>query len=478
MTSTPVFQPTWESLRQYTVPEWYKDAKFGIFIHWGVYSVPAFGNTWYPRHMYLPDMPEYEFHRKTFGPQDQFGYKDFIPLFKAEKFDPEAWADLFAQSGARFVMPVAEHHDGFCMYDTNLSRWNVAKMGPKRDVLGELSRAVRTRGMQLGVSSHRAEHWFFMNGGRLAPSDVQDPQYEDFYGPAALVPDIEEQHKDFEPHPHAAFLEDWLARSIELVDRYQPEIFWFDYWIEQTVFEPYLQRFAAYYYNKGLEWGKGVAINYKYSSFKEGTAVLDIERGQSGAIRPMLWQTDTSMSKNSWGYIRTNDYKTAASLIPDFVDIVSKNGVLLLNVGPRADGTIPEPEQDILREFGTWLKLNGEAIYNTRPWTVYGEGPTRVTEGAFSDTKRESYSTRDIRFTRKDNILYAAFLAWPGEQALIRLLHSSSSLKAEQIKQIRLLGLNEPIKWKQDDQGLHLQLPAQQVGKYAYVFKIECTDSL
>ncbi len=243
------YEPTWESLKQYQAPQWYMDAKFGIFIHWGVYCVPAFGNEWYPRNMYMQGSPEFEHHIKTYGPQSKFGYKDFIPMFKAEKFDPAAWAELFRKAGARYVMPVAEHHDGFAMYDCSLSPWNSVKMGPRRDIVGELASAVRKAGMVFGLSSHRAEHWFFMNGGRNFDSDVNDPKYEDFYGPAQAYPsDMRSEWKnlDWKPRPHAKHLEDWLARTCELVDKYQPQVVWFDWWIEQTVFQPYLQRFAAY----------------------------------------------------------------------------------------------------------------------------------------------------------------------------------------------------------------------------------------
>ena len=178
------YEPTWESLMQYTAPDWYRDAKFGIFIHWGLYAVPAFANEWYPRNMYLQGTKEFEHHVETYGPQSEFGYKDFIPMFKAEKYDPDAWAQLFAEAGAKFVVPVAEHHDGFAMYDTELSRWNAAKMGPHRDLIGDLAEAVRAHGLVFGLSSHRAEHWWFMNGGKAFDSDVQDPAYADFYGPA------------------------------------------------------------------------------------------------------------------------------------------------------------------------------------------------------------------------------------------------------------------------------------------------------
>jgi alpha-L-fucosidase len=218
---------------------------------------------------------------------------------------------------------------------------------------------------------------------------VQDPAYADFYGPPRPGPRIYSEgwhNRDWKPRPDAKFLEDWLARCCELVDKYQPQLFWFDWWIEQIVFQPYLQKFAQYYYNCGLEWQRGVAINYKLETFPKGAAVYDVERGQLKDVRPFFWQTDTSISKNSWSYVTEQDYKTSRAIIGDLVDIVSKNGALLLNIGPRPDGTIPEPEQEILRDIGKWLAVNGEAIYNTRPWHIYGEGPTNIPEGGFTDT--------------------------------------------------------------------------------------------
>ncbi|MBN1964550.1 MAG: alpha-L-fucosidase, partial [Anaerolineae bacterium] len=323
------FEATWESLANFTIPDWYQDAKFGIFIHWGIYAVPAFDNEWYSRNMYLQGSRAYEHHRQTYGPQSEFGYKDFIPQFKAERFDADAWIGLFKQAGARYVVPVAEHHDGFPMYDSAYSRWTAAKMGPQRDVIEELAQAARRQDVVFGLSHHRAEHWFFMNGGRQFDSDVQDPAYADFYGPAASGPPSEDpawHGRNWQPRPHAKFLEDWLARCIELVDNYRPQLFYFDWWIRQYVFEPYLQRFAAHYYNRGQEWGQGVAINCKNEAFPEGTVVFDVERGQLAEIRPLLWQTDTSVSKNSWCHIADHDYKAWTTILHDLIDIVSKNG--------------------------------------------------------------------------------------------------------------------------------------------------------
>lgn len=466
------FQPTWESLKNFQTPNWYLDGKFGIFIHWGLYSVPAFGNEWYPRNMYRQGTPEFQFHRERFGPQDRFGYKDFIPLFKAERYQPREWARLFREAGAKFIVPVAEHHDGFAMYDSALTRWTAARMGPRRDLIGELAQAVRDDGLVFGVSSHRAEHWWFMNGGREFDSDVNDPQYADFYGPATPITTTEWRNRDWEPRPDALFLEDWLARCCELVDRYRPQLFWFDWWIEQIVFQPYVQRFAAYYYNRGLEWGQGVAINYKHNTFAEGSAVMDVERGQLKSIRPLFWQNDTSISKNSWGYVTDQDYKTATHIIGDLVDVVSKNGAMLLNVGPRPDGTIPEPEVEILGEIGRWLAVNGEAIYGTRPWHVFGEGPTEVEEGHFTDTRRQPYTSQDIRFTQKEGALYAIALGRPAGELAVRSLGQGSPIAAEQIERVSLLGGDERLAWQQTPDALVIQTPEQPAGAHAWVFKL------
>lgn len=470
------FQPTWQSLQNYKVPEWYQEAKFGIFIHWGLYAVPAYGNEWYPRNMYLQESDEYKHHIQTYGAQKDFGYKDFIPLFKAENYDPDHWAEIFRQSGARYVVPVAEHHDGFAMYDSDLSEWTAVKNGPKRDLIGDLAQAVRKQGLVFGISNHRAEHWWFMNGGMEFDSDVQDETYRDFYGQAKSGPRLWADgwyDRNWKPEPDEAYLQDWLARNCEIVDKYQPQLVWFDWWIEQEVFEPYLQQFAAYYYNRGVEWEQGVAINYKRNAFPEGTAVYDVERGQLSGIRELFWQTDTAVSKNSWGYVKNQDYKTADGIIDDLIDIVSKNGTLLLNIGPRPDGTIPEPEVNLLLEIGEWLGLNGEAIYGTRPWKIFGEGPTEVAEGDFTDTQRRAFTSEDIRFTTKGDVLYAIALAWSPESITIKSLGKGVGLWTEQIGDIQLLGHAGKLNWIWDDDKLTIQLPdVAPPCQHAFVFKI------
>jgi alpha-L-fucosidase len=466
------FQASWESLERQTVPEWYEDAKFGIFIHWGVYSVPAFGNEWYPRNMYRQGSKEFQHHVATYGPQSRFGYKDFITMLRAERYDPDRWARLFHAAGAKFVVPVAEHHDGFAMYDCGLSDWCAAKMGPKRDLIGELAAAVRRQGLVFGLSSHRAEHWWFFHEGSKLDSDVKDPRFAALYGPA----------QPENTQPDHEFLDDWLLRNCELVDKYRPQLVWFDWWIEQPAFRPYLQKFAAFYYNRGAgtrdrgRGKKGVAINYKKEAFPPAAAVLDIERGQLAGIRELFWQTDTSIAKNSWGYVQPQNYKTAGQLVGDLVDIVSKNGCLLLNIGPRPDGTIPEPEERILREVGQWLAVNGEAIYGTRTWKRFGEGPTQVVEGSFNDTRRPPFTGQDIRFTRNRNTLYAIVLAWPGDQVTIKTLGTQSTDVAGTVKRVTLLGHEGRLEWARREEGLVVRMPARKPCDYAFTLKIQGLD--
>jgi len=480
------FEPTWPSLEKYEIPQWYKGAKFGIFIHWGAYSVPAFGSEWYPRQMYIDTERRgdnfFQHHIDKYGAQKGFGYKDFIPQFKAEKFDAAAWAKLFKETGARYVIPVAEHHDGFPMYDCAFTRWDASEMGPKRDVIQELSVAVRAEGMKFGVSSHRAFNWVFYV--RSKDFDNSDPQYADLYGrpmPFLFKEDAANYQKNFPPQDEQ-FRDDWLARSCELIDKYQPDVFWFDFGITpglreqafgENPFAPHLKKFAAYYYNQTASNKAMGIINYKWNAFPEAAAVLDKERSKMAGIRKPFWQTDTAVSASSWGYTENQRYKTADRLVDDLVDIVSKNGCLLLNVGPRPDGTIPEEDTAILKEIGSWLKINGESIYDTTYWNTFGEGPTGVSTGHVSEKKDKPFTAEDLRFTTKDDVLYVTGLKWPKDgKVTVKTLAKGGEHYPEEIGSIVMLGSDSKIEYTRDEKGLHVELPETKPSEYAYVLKV------
>ncbi|EWH08962.1 alpha-L-fucosidase [Catenovulum agarivorans DS-2] len=471
------YKASFDSFTQYEIPAWYQDAKFGIFIHWGVYSVPAYNGEWYPRKMYRDEKwsDEKEHHAKTWGPQTEFGYKDFVPMFKAEKFNADEWLRIIKNSGAKYIVPVAEHHDGFSMYDNSYTRWDSVEMGPKRDIIGELKVATEKAGLHFGLSSHRAENWWFFDGGREMPSDVQDDAYRDLYGPAVNKASTEAGITPVSQE----FLDDWLLRTVELVDKYEPELIWFDWWIAQKQFHEHVQKFTGYYYNKGVNWDRMPALNYKehhdLRSFKPGSAVLDIERGAMTDIHPHFWQTDTSVSKSSWGYVTNHKYRDANSLVDDMVDIISKNGSLLLNIGPKPDGTIPDEEIKLLAEIGDWLKMNGEAIYETRPWVVFGEGETEVPDGKHAndaEKHRKDFNSSDIRFTKNGNTVYATVLAWPGSGKEITIRAVNKQNLPQKIKSVSMIGAGE-LAFSQTDKGLKVVLPNQSPSKYAQVIKIK-----
>lgn len=472
------YKDNWGSLADYGEPKWYQNAKFGIFIHWGVYSVPAFANEWYARNMYIKGSREFEHHVNTYGEHKDFGYADFIPQFKAEHFDASSWMQLFKESGAKFVVPVAEHHDGFQMYKSELSSWNAAEMGPKRDILGMLKQEAEKEGIILGASSHRAENYFFFNGCRDFDSGLDQIEFMEPYGFAKKICDHEDIHRythDIDAvGPNKEHLDNWLARTCEIVDRYEPSIIWFDWSIQNKAFKPYLKKFAAYYYNRSLEWDKHVAINYKFDAFAHTTAIFDVERGQLADIRPRLWQNDTAIAKNSWCYTENNEFKTPESLVEDLVDVTSKNGCMLLNVGPKSDGTITEEDQAVLKGIGNWLKTNGEGIYDTTFWKIFGEGPTEIVEGSFTDNDRQPYTSSDIRFTYKAPYLYAFVLKWPQDnQVIIKSLKQYNRIFAADIKDISILGHDEKVEYAMADDGLKIQYTGKIDTTYPVGIKIE-----
>jgi alpha-L-fucosidase len=474
------YRADWATLKKYEQPQWYKDAKFGIFIHWGVYAVPGVANEWYPRNMYKTDQRAYKDFQEHFASKDPAqkdvrGYKDLIPLFRAEHFDAAEWAKIFKESGAQYVVPVAEHHDGFSMYDSGLSDWTVVKMGPKRDTLGELAKAIRAEGLHFGLSSHRAEHNFFFDGGRTFRSDVNDPKYASLYGPAhEWIETGKGQGLDNDwTYVSDAWTRDWLARATELVEKYKPEVVYFDWWIGQPRLRGAVTEFAAFYYNYSAAHGSTGVIDIKDYALNWKAGARDFERGQQDRIFADHWQIDTSISNKSWGYIENDTFKTPEFLVRDLVDIVSKNGNLLLNVGPRPDGTIPDEVKATLLDMGAWLKVNGEAIYATTPWKSFGEGPTEVKAGAFHDEETKPYTAEDFRFTAKGTTVYAIGMACPADgKASIHSLGWAHEGNSIPIVSVELLGSTGKVTWTQGANALEVTLPAGAECKYAYALKL------
>lgn len=477
-------EPTWESLRaHYQTPAWLEDGKFGIFIHWGLYAVPAHGSEWYPRHMYAT-RSLIDWHRERFGPQDKFGYKDFIPLFKAERYDPAAWAALFKRAGARYVVPVAEHHDGFALYDSALTRWDAKDMGPRRDLIGDLAAAVRREGLVFGLSQHRMEHWSFMWPAEGLATDLFDPAYADFYGPPQPPAERAQVGEVFEGRtaPQSpAFLEEWLRRNQELVDKYRPQLVYFDNGVNARALDPVKLRFAAYLYNRAAEWGIAATVATKRDAYLAGS-VRDYERGRPPGISERFWQCDTSIGHNSWGYVDNFYCRNAGELIRELVDCVSKNGGYLLNIAPRADGTIPEDQQLRLLQIGEWLERNGEAIYGSRPWHRFGEGPTvekvneRTPERGITNGMLSVYTAQDMRFTTRRHAdgtytLYATLFAWPADNRVTITALADPEVVGD-VTAVSLLGSPQAVKFTRDATGLHVTLPPWRPSDHANVLKI------
>ncbi len=475
------FEPTWESLANYQCPEWFRDAKFGIWAHWGPQSVPMVGD-WYARHMYVQGHVQNLHHVENFGHPSQVGFKDIIPQWKAEKFDPERLMDLFQAAGARYFVSMGVHHDNFDLWNSTHNHWNAVQMGPQRDILGDWQAAARKRGLPFGVSEHLGASftwWQTSHGsdkeGEFAgvPYDGADPQWQDLYHWPAAPGDTTWYSTD------AKWAAKWYERIKDLVDHYQPDLLYSD---GALPFDEVGRTLIAHYYNanQAAHDGKLEAVyNLKdwttkpgHGDYKDGIGVQDMERGGLSDINPAPWQTDTSIG--DWFYNKNwqaNDtgtmYRSAPWVIRTLVDTVSKNGNLLLNVIQRPDGSLDAEVETLLGEIGAWLKTNGETIYNTRPWKLYGEGQTKVEEGAFKEDF--GFSAADIRFTQsKDgSALYAIALGWPESGKL-----NIKSLGESAIKRVELLGCDSEIEWTQSADGLQVTLPSTRVSPIACSLKI------
>ena len=461
------YEASWQSIAaHYCTPEWFQDAKFGIFIHWGVYSVPAAGSEWYPKHMYNGLAKA---HKEKWGRQSQFGYKDFIPMFKAEKFDATEWAELFREAGARYVIPTAEHHDGFAMYDSKLTRWNAKQMGPCRDIIGELAAAVRHEGLKFGVSNHRIENWDFMYPLNM-PKDSTDlflPQYAELYGPPqkpteqsgmgpkamavaanggateAVINEAAQEGR----HPQSdAFLNEWELRVHEIIDRYQPDLLYFDNGINYRSLDPWKLRLARYYYNSAWQWGREVSIQSKAQAYLAGS-IQDFERESRAPRKPYdrYWQVDDPIG-NKFGYIEGLKLQSADGIIRNLVDNVACGGNLCLNISPKSDGTIPDDQQQILRTIGQWLRQNGEGIYGTRPY--------------------KNAIEKNIRFTTKDGVIYAFVLRWDGKPFTIQ------SIDGSKVKSITRLTDGKKVPFKKHADGIRVEANGLATNN-ATGFKIE-----
>ena len=481
---------TWESLRRPGVPAWLREAKFGIYTHWGIYSVPACGPnvSWYPSNMYLGGTEQNRFHIEHYGHPSKFGYKDFIPMFTGDRFDPDEWAEMFRKAGAGFAGPVAEHHDGFSMWNSAVNPWNSARMGPKRDVAGELEKAIRRQGMKFMVALHHAENWRFYPHW-IPGYDTADPRYAGLYGAPHdmgfakymvgerfVLPDGMEFWNS-QQKPDRAALDTWLRKAEEIVDRTSPDMVWFDFGLSMVP-DSWKMRFLKYYYETSEAKGIDPLVTYKHHDLPAGCGLIDLELGRYDDLTYMEWITDTTVDDGeAWGYRYDASYKTPRTLIHYLVDNVSKNGYLLLNVGPTSRGEFPPQAKEVLTEMGKWLRVNGEAVYGTSPWVTYGCGPTRLeASGSFNEGKTPKYTSEDVRFTVKGRTLYAVVLGWPKNGLVLRNL--PQDFRSEEICSVSMLGSEEPVFWRMDGCDLTLSCPKMPPCDHAYTFRIRRKDLL
>ena len=471
------FEQNWESLSKVNeTPDWFLDAKFGIYAHWGPVSSAFVGADpdkhyagWHGMKMYDNGKLDktkkgkptnnYIHHRKKYGNPSKYGYKHIIEQFDPSGFNAKEWARLFALSGAKFAGPVAMHHDNFAMWDSKATRWNSMNYGGI-DPSAELKKEIEATGLKYMGSFHHAFTWKYFSTAH-AYVGVKAEDYDLYTNPHSLDSDT----------PDEQFYNDWWAKLKEFIDVYQPDLIWFDWWLENMTDES-RQKFLAYYYNKGIEWNKEVAVCYKESTFPEDTAIKDYERGRPNQPKEQAWLTDTS--PGAWFYRPNAKFKTPNELVDILIDIVSKNGNMLLNVPPNPDGSIPPVMVNLLTEMGEWLKINGDAIYGTRPWTVFGEGPTRLPEGGHKVEKiKIEYTNKDIRFTKKsDKEFYAIVMDKPSNETVIKTLSTDIGVLNSKITEITLLGSTEKIEWERNSNGLVIKAPKKVPSNYAHAYKI------
>lgn len=501
-----VFEPTWQSLSaNYQAPEWFANAKLGIWAHWGLQCVPEAGD-WYARTMYQQGQGKYREHCKRYGHPSEFGMMDFIPMWKAEKFDPEALVKLYKEVGARYFVCMANHHDNFDNYNSRYQPWNSVNMGPKRDIVGEFAKAARHNGLRFGVSNHSAHawHWFQTAYGYDAEGEKAGVRYDayhrtkedgkgkwwegydpqQFYGgynvviPSGFtsIDSMAAWHQANDrvwseriPEMNPQFAHNWFLRCKQLIDDYNPDLIYFDDEHDLPM-EHYGLEIAAHMYNRSMRLNGGrneAVINSKrLTEEQQRGVVMDCERGAFADISPRPWQT--CMCIGSWHYSRAlyekGGYKSAERIIKTFIDIVSKNGNLLLSIPVRGDGSIDEKERAFLTEFKSWLDINGEGIFGSRPWKIYGEGVVKTANtGSFKENEKlqESLSEKDIRFTQKNGTVYTFVLGFPTTETVIvnALGRKSPQMEGRRIKRVRMLECNDKVVWRQTADALYITMP-------------------
>jgi len=478
--STPMakgpFEPTAESLKTYQTPAWFRDAKFGIWAHWGPQAVPRLGD-WYARWMYVPGHPVYKKHLDQYGHPSQFGYKDIIPLWTAEKFDPEALMNLYVAAGAKYFVSMGVHHDNFDLWNSRHHRWNATQMGPKRDVVGAWRDAARRRGLRFGVSEHlgASHNWFHPSHGfdQFWPKigidyDGANPAYSDLYHPKHDEPYRGNNATWYTTDPN--YHRVWFDRIRDLVDSYEPDLLYSD---GGMPFGEVGRSLVAHYYNASAARHGRVDVVYNCKGMGSGefypeACVQDVERGVMSAVNPRPWQTDTS--NGDWFYSDGFKYKTGSDVIRMLADIVSKNGNLLLNVVLYPDGSLPPESQSLLSDLRSWMSVNGEAIHGTRPWTVFGEGPTQIAGGAFKESAE--YTAADIRFTTKGDSLYAITLGEPQGSVAITSLGRASGHERRAVRRVQLLGMSQSLKFRQTEAALVVDAPQRLPTSHASVLRI------